>query len=503
MRRKKQKQDQKRIEEIYALFNEYMDLYAQEWMRLERCEKLYHGQHWEEMQGVDEREPKPVTPVIFSTVESIRADLSEMIPEAVITADDPRYVEVAATLTEVVRENHKRSHFDREYHRMLHDLLVGGMMVLEVGFDPYAAGGVGGAFLKHVDSRSIMFDPYCTDIQDSRAIFKFKPHRREWYFKYYPDYADMMISDGYTHDKTRDAFASLDQSDTIMLIECWERKFNAKTGKHEVHMCKLAGSVMLEDSSVSKSYGYFEHGFYPFVASALYERKGTYLGYGIADMFENRQLVADKLDQIVLKNALMASHNKLLITGASGFDANDLRDWSKEVHEGDSLSGISWFSTAPLPSYVFEYMESVRSSIKEESGSNDISRGSVAAGVTAASAIAALQEMASKRSRLAQRSIYAAFCEAVQLEINIEREFSILPKLSELKLSRIPTEMQVSVKVQHANAFSTISHNELILSLVQHGIIKQDVALDLMIFEGKEHAISLMKEYTNKSTAAN
>lgn len=67
----------------------------------------------------------------------------------------------------------------------------------------------------------------------------------------------------------------------------------------------------------------------------------------------------------------MASHNKLLITGASGFDADDLRDWSKEVHQGDSLAGITWFPTAPLPSYIAQYAESIRQSIKEESGSND------------------------------------------------------------------------------------------------------------------------------------
>ena len=55
-------------------------------------------------------------------------------------------------------------------------------------------------------------------------------------------------------------------------------------------------------------------------------------------MFENQQLYSDKLDQIVLKNALMASHNKLLVTGASGFDIDDLRDWSKEVHRGLPLA---------------------------------------------------------------------------------------------------------------------------------------------------------------------
>lgn len=131
--------------------------------------------------------------------------------------------------------------------------------------------------------------------------------------------------------------------------------------------------------------------------TALYPRRGSCLGFGLVDMFENQQLYSDKLDQIVLKNALMASHNKLLVTGASGFDIDDLRDWSKEVHRGENLNGVTWFSTAPLPGYILDYIRSMRNGIKEESGANDFSRGMATGGVTAASAIAALQEMSSKR----------------------------------------------------------------------------------------------------------
>ena len=34
------KQDEARIERIYALFDEYRQAYAAEWQRLERCERL-------------------------------------------------------------------------------------------------------------------------------------------------------------------------------------------------------------------------------------------------------------------------------------------------------------------------------------------------------------------------------------------------------------------------------------------------------------------------------
>ena len=220
----------------------------------------------------------------------------------------------------------------------------------------------------------------------------------------------------------------------------------------------------------------------------------------------------------MLKNALMASHNKLLVTGASGFDVDDLRDWSKEVHRGENLNGVTWFATAPLPGYILEYIRSMRNGIKEESGANDFSRGMASGGVTAASAIAALQEMSSKRSRMAARSIHDAFEEAVRQEIEIEREFCIFPrsvrakkgistfvgkslsKLTDLG-NELPIEFVVSVKVQRENRFSVAAHNELMLTMLQAGMITPDVALEMMNFDGKEQVQGLMAKKLEEAKA--
>ena len=74
------KQDEARIERIYALFDEYRQAYAAEWQRLERCERLYMGEHWHDVPQSDTREPRPVTPVLQSTIENIRADLMDQMP---------------------------------------------------------------------------------------------------------------------------------------------------------------------------------------------------------------------------------------------------------------------------------------------------------------------------------------------------------------------------------------------------------------------------------------
>lgn len=518
------------VEKLYELFGEYKSAYAAEWERLDECERMYRGDHWRNVPEQNANEPRPITPVIQSTIESVRADLMDQKPEAIIIADDPRYESVAAMLTEIVRENHRRCRFDREYGAMLHDLLVGGYMVQEIGFDPDDNDGLGGAFVRQVDNHAIMFDPLCADIQSSRAIFKFAPYSRDWFKQHYPKVADELEEDGFSVIRAQDDFlndraASATGENSLLLIECWQREYDSETRRHSVHMTVMAGKKILETSRKFKPEGYYSHGKYPFIVTPLFTRKGTPLGFGFVDMFKQAQKYSDKLDQIVLKNALMASRNKLLVTHASGFDVNDLRDWSKEVHKGENLNGVTWFPTAPLPGYILAYIENMRKGIKEESGSNDFSRGQTYGGVTAASAIAALQEASSKRSRMVARDVHGAFEEAVRQEIEIEREFSEFPRLVSLRghafangapredgaednakglfsarlmfevtglKNRLPLEFVVTVKAQRENRFSLAAHNELMIKLVQLRMISPDIGLEMMLFDGKQQAQAMM-----------
>ncbi|MBQ9832211.1 MAG: hypothetical protein IJO48_00615 [Clostridia bacterium] len=502
-------------EQIYALFNEFREAYTAEWERLDNCERMYRGEHWHDIPTDDAKEPRPVTPILHSTIENIRADLMDNYPEAIITSDKPEYDDLALILSSIIKENHIECRYSKEFSQLTHDLTVGGYMIQETGYDETLNHGLGAAFIRHVDPRNIMFDPCCTNIQDSRAVFKFMPYPREWFESHYPDSASEMKEDVFRTNRLRDDIINSRDTENILLIECWKREYDASTATYSIHMLKLAGGVLLEDSRELKAEGYFSHGEYPFTVTPLFTRKGSCLGYGIVDMFKNAQLYSDKLDQIVMKNALMAAHNKLLVTGASGFDIDDLRDWSKEVHRGENLNGVTWFPTSPLPSYIIDFANAIRTSIKEESGANDFSRGMTSSGVTAASAIAALQEMSSKRSRMAIKAVHEAFSDAVRQELEIEREFSVFSRsitvedeqgrtartLSPDMLflntelgNRIPLEFKVSVKVQRANMFSVAAHNELILQLANLSMITPDVALELLIFDGKAQALSLMRK---------
>lgn len=512
------------VDEVYAMFDEYREKYQNEWQRMNACEKTYMGKHWEDI-GTEAGEPAPVTNVVQSTVENISADLMDNFPEAIVMPETPDDEGIAMVVEQIVKQNHDASAYIKDYKKLAHDLLVCGYMVQEVGYDTTLNNGIGGAFVRHVAANNIMVDPMAMDIQDGRAVIKFTGIPKKTLDKRYPEHAPF-ASDRYAVEGetvAKDPVFVRDMDEMAVLIEYWNREFDPDTQRYSVHMCKIACGKLLEDSRGVKPEGYYAHGKYPFVVTPLFERKGSPLGMGLVDMYGERQKTADKMDQIILKNAFMASHVKMLVSNASGFDERDLRDWRKEVHVGESLNGIKWFETPPLPPYIFQYVESMRQDIKDESGSNDFSRGTTGGGVTAASAIAALQEASGKRSRMAGRQMHEAFKEAVRLEIETEREFNILPRKvvvtrdgqqqvltfeSELmnrqteRGNNEPIEFFVSIKVQRENRWTVMAHNELILQMMQLEAITREQALELMQFEGKESVLKHSKEQANPEAVA-
>jgi len=524
-RKKDQTEEKRRLcERAYGLFSEFRSAYAAEWRRLENCERMYRGDHWHDVPLADRNEPRPVTPVIQSTIENMKAELLDRVPEAVIAPESPADTDVASVIEAIVRQNHDADGYAKEYRKLVHDLLVGGYCVQEVGYDNALNSGLGGAFIRHVDARSILFDPLASDVQESRGVFKISLKTRDYVHAHFPESAPFLTADAFgTPDAVEDGILHGDRTNAMLFIEYWWREYDAEADRYSVHMAQIAGNRVLTDSRDLKPDGFFEHGLYPFVLTTLYERKGSCLGLGVVDMFETQQKYADKLDQIVLKNALMASHNKLLVTEASGFDLDDLRDWSKEVHRGESLNGVTWFSTPPLPAYIIGYIESIREGIKQESGANDFSRGMTNGGVTAASAISAMQEMSNKRSRMIARTLHESFRDAVRLEIGVEREFNFFTRTvnvtidGELKemtfesamLMRrapgnvfLPVEFCISVKAQRETKYSAMSQNELVMKMLQSGMMKPEQAVELMVFEGKDQLLKELREQSKQQAQA-
>ena len=520
-KRKKEKRTTKDEDELigrcYELFEEFRSAYVSEWERQDRNEKLYRGEHWEEMRTGGEEDPiEPVTPLVQSIVENIQADLMDGFPDAVIRAEDPRYNDVADVVGAIIAQNHDAQNFRAEYRRMCHDLLVNGWCVSETGYDPHAYSNIGMAFTRYVNIRNILFDPEVEDIQDGRAVFKIQRVTIQRLEEMYPEFEGEFESDVYDLMEERDAKVQKDPTKDLLLIEYWWREYDTAIEGYRVHMVKVAGHKLLEDSRRAKPEGYFGSGVYPFVVTTEHRRKGSPLGLGFGDAFGIVQKITDKLDQIIVKNTIMASKNKMLVQRSSGFDFDDLQDWEKEVHVGDNIGGVTWMQTPPLPTHILGYVQQLRQTARDESGANDFSRGNTASGVTAASAIAALQEASGKRSRMIKDQLHESYKSAVQMEIVFEREFNVLPRHvlvvkngEEIPMTfesalmtetadtgvDVPIEFMIDVEVETQRQWQVQTHNELMIQLMQLGIFDPMMLLSNMIFEGKE---AILKQVSDR-----
>ena len=516
------RQDSGFIEQAYELFDDFYTALAPFRRKCEENEAFWQANHWAGVAKKEPDEPRPVTPVLFSTLESLLADVMDNYPRAQILYEESKDDRVAEGLERVINNILRKRGYRSTYREKARHALKKGVSVQEVYWDSGLNGGIGDINIGVWDIKHFLFDPACENIQDGRAVFKFGFYHKDWYQKYYPSAVLKMRPDQYIRDTVID---SISADDEWMMIEYLYKTLDAD-GRDVVHMAKLAGGVLLERSEKTKPEGMYCHGMYPFIVEPLYRLEGSPIGLGIIDVFKNLQQYADKLDQIILKNTLMSGKLKMLINKNADIDEDAMMDWSKEVVSAARIDdgAVRWFQAAPLNPYVLAHMNGKLNAIKEESGQNQFVRGDTTQGVTAASAILALQKAGSKRSRMIIDQMYDGFADLVRMMIALIREnytesrvfrmdtkegtFDLSfsgdllnyeydemlkrPIITDGEKKRRYIGFEVMVDVEKNTPYQTLYLNEMAMQLLRAGIINQDEALAMIQFEGKEKVSAMI-----------
>lgn len=446
------------VDAIYELFDEFYDAYPQERARLDDNETMYKGKHWDgvKINAEDPNEPRPTTPIIHSTIENKKADMAKELPVAIVQPDAEGSEISARVIERVVNQDLVACKFEREWNLTTTDYFNCGWVPWEIGFDPDMNQGRGGAFIRYVVNKNFMCDPECCDIQDGRAVFKIARRPRDWFAQRFPKHMEYMVEDNEIptdHDSFGSLIVPANSKGRYRLIEAWFRIYDPEKHRFSVHFVQVAGRQVLFNSAEKHPNGYYAHGEYPFVIVRLFPDKGSALGFGLTDLFKEPQRYYDKLDQIVLKNAITGGRNRLFVAKSAGADIDTVRDWSKEVVECDNIDGIKFETPPQLPGYLLQYINNKGILIKQESGTNDQSRGQGGSSITAASAITALQDMATKRSSMEVTMLQFAFMDAVRMMIDVKREFDTMKRDVTVTIKGIRMDFEYSrskIMLKHA-----------------------------------------------------
>ena len=220
-------------------------------------------------------------------------------------------------------------------------------------------------------------------------------------------------------------------ADTVSrsVVVDWYYKRPDESGRMVLHYCKFCNGVVLyasQNDPALAQRGLYDHGQYPFVFDPLFMEEDSPAGFGYIDVMKDCQTAIDQMNHAMDENVLLSARQRYVLSDTAGVNEEELADLSRDiVHVVGRLNDDSFrpLQAAGLQGSSLSYRQSRIEELKEISGNRDMTQGGTTGGVTAASAIAALQEAGSKLSRDMLKSAYRAFSRQCCLMIELMRQF--------------------------------------------------------------------------------
>ena len=492
--------------------------------RLVDNELWFRMGHWKNYQNpMMEGKPQPSSGWLFNSIANKHADAMDNYPSPNVlprAEDDEAAAQALSSVLPVVLE---QADYEQVYSDTWWRKLKQGTGVKGVFWDSEQRGGVGEIAIRPMNLLMLYWEPGVDDIQASPHFFSLSLADTAQLESRWPQLAGHTASvldvPHYIHD------GGLDTSDKSVVVDWYYKKLSPE-GRSVLHYCKFCNGVVLyasENDPALAERGFYDHGKYPFVFDALFMEEDSPAGFGYIDVMKECQTAIDKMNHAMDENVLLSSRQRYVLSDTAGVNEEELTDLSRDIiHVVGRLNDDSFrpLQTAGLQGNSLSYRNSRIEELKEISGNRDMTQGGTAGGVTAASAIAALQEAGSKLSRDMLKSAYRAFAKECCLIIELmrqfydeERIFRITGKSGESEFVRFSGQVlraqparvvggvelgshepvfDIVVSAEKKSTFSRLSQNETAKECYQLGFFAPAnadaalAALEMMDFEGIE-----------------
>ena len=383
--------------------------------------------HWKNYQNkMMEGKPQPSSGGLFNSIANKHADAMDNYPEPNVlprAADDE---ETARTLSKVIPAVLEQCNYEQVYSDTWWRKLKTGTGVKGIFWDPVLRGGLGDISIQSVNLLMLYWAPGVEDIQQTPHLFSLSHEDNEQLVGRFPQmegHTGKGLDVGqYIHDD------GIDTTDKSVEVD-WYYKKAQPGGQTVLHYCKYCNGVVLyasENDPQLAQRGFYDHGKYPFVFDPLFMEEDSPAGFGYIDVMKDTQTAIDEMNHAMDEHVKLAAKQRFVLSDTAGVNEQELADFSKDiVHVVGRLNEDSFrpLQTNVLSGNCMNYRDARVSELKEVSGNRDVSQGGTTSGLTAASAIAALQEAGSKLSRDMLKSAYRAFAKECFLIFELMRQF--------------------------------------------------------------------------------
>ena len=486
-------------------------------------EQWYKLRHWECMRKSSEHEVQPTSAWLFNCIANKHADAMDNFPAPNILPREEGDKEEAKMLSSIIPVVLDENEFEETYSDVWDYKLVKGTGIYGVFWDGAKHNGLGDIAIRKIDALNLFWEPGITDIQKSRNLFSVELMDNDLLIQEYPQLEGKLGSS--TLDVTKYVYDdSVDTTEKSVVVDWYYKK--KQDGRIVLHFCKYVNDVVLFATENEPEYserGLYDDGEYPFVFDPLFNVEGTPFGFGYIDVGKSAQEYIDRGNQAIMQNMLANARPRHFVRKDGAVNEDEYADLSNDfVHVDGNLGddSIRPIQSTGLQQIYVEVLNAKIDELKETTGNRDISTGGTTSGVTAASAIAAMQEAGSKLSRDNSKAAYRAYSKIIHMVIERIRQFydlprqfrimgdngaeqfvsydnrHIMPQYQGMEMGvdmgyRVP-QFDIEVIPQKKNPYSKMSQNELALQFYGAGFFNPQMAdqalvcLDMMDFDRKD-----------------
>lgn len=495
---------------------------------------------------------KPATAWLWSCIQSRYSDAMDSYPTCNFQPrqfdDKGEAIKLSAIVPIILEQNR----YEDVYSDIVWYTLKHGGSIQGIFWDGSKHNGIGDITIKKIDFINLFWEPGITDIQESHNVFNTELVSNSILEQKYPQCVGKL--GGKTITLAKYLYDdNVDTSDKSVVVDWYYHTY--VNGKKTLQYVKYVNDIVLYateneiiapekvtidpqtgipltiplDKPLAEK-GLYDHAMYPFVTMALYPVEGSICGYGITDIGRDTQIQIDLLSKAVIENALEGATPRYFVRNDGSINIEEFNDKSKKfVHVEGNIGeeNIRPIDSRRLDTIYVNYLTQKIDELKYVTSNQDSTNGVAPSGVTAASAIAALQETAGKNARSTNKGFHRAFRDVCYQIVELIRQFYDIPRTFRINPDgmkeqfvqydntglkaqaqqtmgmdlglRLP-EFDIDVTSEKANPYKKMEINELALSFYNAGFFNPQMTdqalacLNMMDFTKKDEVMQKISE---------
>ena len=348
-----------------------------------------------------------ISNIVFSTVEAIRPVMTDNDPKFIAMPRTPQGAEFSHDVQMALDFEWERERMSTKLPAQLIPMLVYGTAIWFCQWDGHE-GEYGEIKLKAVDPFNVFPDPLAEDVDTCEYLVYATYKNANQLKQIFKDKASAIEGSRITMSEL---VANRDESDAkeenqVLVLEMWCRDWTTmdelEDGTKALRYPKGRVITCLPDLGIvlSDKQNPYKDGKFPFVLMKNYDVPFKFWGNGEVEQILSPQKYINDLTNQIIDNAKSTANMQWIIDKNSGIGQGKLTNRPGLVIRKNPGTEVRRDTPPAMPSYVREQIEVLKTDIQDISGVFDALKGERQSGITAGSAIMALQEASQARIRL-------------------------------------------------------------------------------------------------------